>query len=90
MTHDPDHDQRAMNPDLSTTNGLNDRRLDQTYREAQRGPREEPQRARRDQVPWELRGARSPAPRPGPSTTTRVLVALVLVIALVAALVGRW
>lgn len=82
MTHDPDHDQRAMNPDLTTTNGLSDPRVEQAYREAQRGPR--------DQVPWELRGTRSPVARSGPSTTSRVLIALLLVIALVAALVGRW
>lgn len=70
MTHDPDHDLRAMNPDLTTTNGLSDRRLDEAYRAAQRGPLDpreslnppEPRRAQPprddapDQVPWELRG----------------------------------
>lgn len=82
MTHDPDHDQRAMNPDAVGGNGLHDPRLEQAQRAARS--------AAPDPVPWELRGARGPAPRSGPSTTARVLIALVLVIALVATLVGRW
>ncbi|MCK0112867.1 hypothetical protein MWU75_12025 [Ornithinimicrobium sp. F0845] len=88
MTHDPDHDMRAMHPGLR--NGLGDRRLDEAYRAAQEGRGAE-------QVPWELRGTRRPAssttsrrPRGGHSATTRVILALLLVVALVAALVGRW
>lgn len=85
MTHDPDHDQRAMNPDPNGSSGLHDERLQQAYRDARRGPQGD--------APWELRGARhapSGPNRPGPSTTTRVLIAVILVIALVATLIGRW
>lgn len=85
MTHDPDHDQRAMNPDPSGSNGLHDERLRQAYRDARRG--------RQDDAPWELSGSRHSSSGPvrsGPSTTTRVLIALILVLALVATLVGRW
>lgn len=87
MTHDPDHDSRALNPDLTRTNGLSDRRLDDAYRRANQGPQEE--------VPWELRGARSAARpskpvRTGPSTTTRAVIALLLVAALVIPLIARW
>lgn len=85
MTHDPDHDLRAMNPDPQGRNGLHDPRLTQSHRDARRAPRED--------VPWELQGARRPsasAPRTGPSTTTRVVIALVLVAALIVPLIGRW
>lgn len=88
MTHDPDHDQRAMSPSPDGSNGLHDPRLSQAYRDARRGPQE--------QIPWELRGTSgsrtrsSTGPRSGPSTTTRVIIALVLVAALIVPLIGRW
>lgn len=88
MTHDPDHDQRAMSPSADGSNGLHDPRLSQAYRDARRGLQ--------DEVPWELRGTSSSRGRPsrgpgaGPSTTVRVVIALVLVAALIIPLIGRW
>lgn len=85
MTHDPDHDLRALHPDLS--NGLTDRRAEEAYRAARSGGAEPD--------PWELRGVdRRPARRVGGLSgafpTVRVVIVLLLAVALVVALVGRW
>lgn len=100
MTHDPDHDLRAMNPDQTTTNGLSDRRLDEAYRNAQRGPQSTPeprdnQAPRDNQVPWELRGTGGSGPRDttgrrsaaGPRSGPSTTTRVVIALLLVIALV---